>query len=165
MIMEALKEYFLPYIISNIVFGLSVFLAIKKLIWTRIFFAAVFLWASYFNFSTGLRSPEIYLEYGRFTFVPFYRDFIYGYFSQNISMFIVPIAVGQFLIFLGLMLNGIWVKTACVGGIVFGLAISPLGVGAAFPATVLMAYAFYLLLKVENHDFIWHLNQYRFQKQ
>lgn len=162
--MEAIREYLVAYTLSNLVFGFSIYLAMKKPIRARFFLAAFFLWAAFINFSTAVKSPEIYLEYGRFAFLPIYSEFIYGYFSLNIPMFIIPIALGQFLIFLGLILHGIWVQTACIGGILFGLAIAPLGVGSAFPATVLMSLAFYFLWKIENHDFIWHLKQYSYQQ-
>jgi len=65
--------------------------------------------------------------------------------------------VGQLLIALGLILNKTWTKIACIGGIIFGLAIAPLGVGSAFPATVSMAVAFFILFKKYEHDFIWKL--------
>src|SRR6266511_3228644 len=55
------------------------------------------------------------------------------------------------------------VKLACIGGIIFCLAIAPLGVGSAFPATVSMAIAFYILLIRYEHDFIWKWKQYQQQ--
>jgi len=163
--MEALKEWFIPYIISNIVFGLTIIGAIKKPMWTRIFLAAFFLWASYFNSTSAIRTPEIYLTYAKLDALPVYRDFINGFFSRYITPFVFTIAVGQFMIFIGLFLNNKQTKLACIGGIIFGLAIAPLGVGSAFPATVSMAIAFYILLKKYNHDFIWKLRQYQQQMQ
>jgi hypothetical protein len=159
--MDTLKQYLVPYIISNIVFALSIAAALKKPIWTRIFLAGFFLWASYINLSSAIKSPEIYLAYGKLSFVPLYKNFIYGFFSRHINQFILPIAVGQFFIFLGLLLNKKCTKLACIGGIVFGMAIAPLGVGSAFPATVSMAIAFYILLRKYEHDYIWKWKQYR----
>jgi len=159
--MNELKNYLLPYIISNVLSALCIAGAIRKPIWTRIFLAAFFLWASYINSSSAIKSPEIYLDYGRLSDVPVYKNFIYGFFSGHIRQFIIPVAVGQFFIFAGLVLNKIWTKLACMGGIVFGLAIAPLGVGSAFPATVLMAIAFFILLTKYKHDFIWKWRQYR----
>jgi len=161
--MEPLKEYFLPFIISNIVFGLTIVGALKKPMYTRVFLAAFFLWASYFNSTSGIRSPEIYLTYARLDALPFYSDFINGFFSYYITPFVLTIAIGQFLLFIGLILNKVWTKIACIGGIIFGLAIAPLGVGSAFPATVSMAVAFYILLKKYEHDYIWHWKQYNKQ--
>jgi hypothetical protein len=158
--MEALKEWLIPYIISNIVFALSIIAAIKRPMWTRIFFAAFFLWAAYFNSTTAIQSPEIYLTYATLDALPVYRRFINGFFRERITVIVFTIAAGQFLIALGLILNKTWVRLACIGGIIFGLAIAPLGVGSGFPSTVCMAIAFFILLKKKDHDFIWNLKQY-----
>jgi hypothetical protein len=69
--------------------------------------------------------------------------------------------MGQLLIGVGLMLNNAWTKLACIGGILFGLAIAPLGVGSAFPSTVSMAVGFYILARKYQHDYIWKWNQYK----
>lgn len=162
--MEALKEWLVPYLISNIVFGLSIFAASRKPMWARIFFAGFFLWAGYFNSTAAIRSPEIYLEYAQLDAIPLYRTFISGFFSKHITTFVFAIAISQYLIALGLILNKAWTKLGCIGGIIFGLAIAPLGVGSAFPATVFMAIAFFILLRKYDHDYIWKLGQYKFQR-
>jgi len=158
--MDALKQYFLPYIISNLLFLLCLIVAVKRTIWARIFLAIVFLWASYTNFTTAISNPEIYLEYGGLTPLPLYREFINGFFALHIKFLVSTVAVGEFFVFVGLILNNGWVKSACIGGIIFGLAISPLGVGSAFPATVLMAMAFWVLFRKGPHSYIWNLRQY-----
>jgi hypothetical protein len=159
--MEALRAWLIPYIISNIVFGLTVVAAIKKPMPARIFLCGFFLWASYFNSTSAVLSPEIYLTYAKLDALPVYSKFITGFFAQHITAFVFSIAVGQFLIAAGLILNKTWVKLACIGAIIFGLAIAPLGVGSAFPATVSMAIAFFILLKKGPHDFIWKWSQYK----
>jgi len=159
--MEAIKEWLFPYIISNIVFGLSIVAALAKPMWVRIFLAGFFLWASYINSVSAIMSPEIYLTYARLDALPFYSRFINGFFSQHITPFVCTIAAGQFMIFLGMTLGKTFTKLACIGGIIFGFAIAPLGVGSAFPATVSMAIAFFILLKKDPHDFIWKLKQYK----
>ena len=158
--MEALKEWLVPYLISNLVFGLTIWAALKRPMWCRIFLAGFFLWASYFNSTSAIRSPEIYLTYGRLDALPIYRVFIYGFFSRYITQIVISIAFGQLLIFLGLLFNKMWVRLACIAGIIFGLSIAPLGVGSAFPATISMAIAFFILLRKYDHDFIWKWNQY-----
>lgn len=125
------------------------------------FLAAFFLWASYFNSTTALQSPRIYLEYARLDALPIYSKFINGFFSRYITPFVLIIAVGQFMIFLGLLLNRNWVRLSCIGGILFGVAIAPLGVGSAFPATLSMSIAFFILFRNYEHDFIWNAKQYR----
>jgi hypothetical protein len=159
--MEALKQWLIPYIISNIVAVLTIIGAFKKPMWSRIFLAAFFLWAGCFNSFTAVKSPDIYLTYATLEALPAYSNFINGFFSQHITAFVLSIAIGQFSIFTGLLLNKLWVKLACIGGILFGLAIAPLGVGSAFPSTVGMAFAFYILATKYEHDFIWKLKQYQ----
>ena len=161
--MEALKEWLWPYIISNIVFGLMIVCALKRPIVARIFLGGFFLWASYFNSTSALNSPEVYLNYARLDALPLYSSFINGFFSRHVTPLVCGIAAGQFLIFAGMVLNKHLTKLACIGGIIFGLAIAPLGVGSAFPSTVSMAIAFYILLKKYDHDYIWNFKQYKQQ--
>jgi hypothetical protein len=162
--MEVLKEWWFPYAVSNIVGVVLIWAALKKPIWCRMFLAAFFLWASCFNFTTAITNPTIYLTYAKLDALLLYRDFINGFFSKHITVIVCLIAIGQFKIFLGLLLNKIWVKLGIIGGIVFGLAIAPLGVGSGFPTTVSMAVAFFILLNKYHHDFIWKINQYHLQK-
>jgi hypothetical protein len=159
--MEDLKQYFLPYIFSNILFGLSIWSAWKKPIVARIFLAGFFLWASIVNTITSIQSPQVYLEYANLSFLGIYRDFINGFFAQHIRIFVFCVACGQFLIFLGLCLRRTLTILACLGGMVFGLAIGPLGVGSAFPSTILMAIAFLILFQYHDHDYIWKIRQYK----
>jgi len=161
--LEAIKQYLVPLIISNVLFGLSIAGAIKKPMWTRLFLGGVFSWAGWVNTHYALQSPEIYLEYGKFTPVSIYKEFIAGTFSKHIQWFVLSIAACQFLIFIGLMLNNVWTKLACLAGVLFGFAIAPLGVGSAFPATVLMAISFLILARSYEHDYTWHWKQYRYR--
>ena len=69
--------------------------------WARIFFAGFFLWAAYFNSTTAIQSPQIYLTYASLNALPAYSRFINGFFSEHITVFVFAIAVGQFLIALG----------------------------------------------------------------
>jgi hypothetical protein len=108
-----------------------------------------------------MQSPRVYLEYANLSFLGIYRDFINGFFAQHIQAFVLSVACGQFLIFLGLCLNNVLTSLACLGGAIFGLAIGPLGVGSAFPATCLMAIAFLILFQFHEHRYIWEINQYK----
>jgi hypothetical protein len=159
--MEEIRQYFLPYIISNLLFGLCIWAARKKPIIARIFLAGFFLWACTVNTITSIQNPRVYLEYANLSFLAIYRNFINGFFAQHIRAFVLSVAIGQFLIFIGLCLNKVWTLLACLGGIIFGLSISPLGVGSAFPATCLMAVAFFVLLQYHEHGYIWEVHQYK----
>src|SRR4051812_44486643 len=112
--MDALKQWLIPYIISNIIFGLSIPAALKRPMWTRIFFAGFFLWATYFNATSAINSPAIYLTYAHLDALPVYATFIRGFFSQHITPIVLTIAAGQFLIALGLVLNKSLAKLACI---------------------------------------------------
>jgi hypothetical protein len=158
---ENFREYLIPYIISNLISLLCLYGAFKKPLLSRIFLAGFFLWAAGLNATLALTKPEVYLDYGRLTSIGIYKDFINGYFASHIPAFVSGIAFGQFLIFAGLVVNGGWTKMACVGGIVFGLSIAPLMTGSAFPATFIMALAFFILLKRYKHDYIWKIRQYQ----
>jgi hypothetical protein len=158
--MNGLKEYLVPYIISNLLFLLCVMAAVKKPIWARLFLAVVFLWAAFINTRTSLTNPDVYIEYARLTPVPVYREFINGFFSHHIRPIILFIATGEFLIFVGLLIGNRWIRLACWGGMLFGLAISPLSVGSAFPATLLMALSFWILYNKNRHISIWNWRQY-----
>ena len=159
--MDALSQYIVPYVFSNVIFMLTIFLAWKRPMWARYFFALSFLSASGLNATMALIDPKVYLTYGSIALLPFYQLFIDGFFSKHISEIVLPIAIGQFLIFMGLILNKSWTRVACIGGILFGLGIAPLGVGSAFPATVSMSVAFFILLLKQEHDFIWKTRQYK----
>ena len=163
--MEELQQYVIQYAVSNILALLCLVSVFQKPVLTRIALAALFLWASYINTKTALYTPGVYLEYSRFAFLSLYKDFINGFFSAHIREFVVPIAISQFLIAVGLLLNNVWTKFACFAGILFGLAIGPLGIGSAFPATLIMAIVFLVLLTKYDHDFIWKNNESSLHKR
>nr|MBP9099551.1 hypothetical protein [Ferruginibacter sp.] len=54
---------------------------------------------------------------------------------------------GQLIIGLGLLARGMIVKLSCIGGIIFMLAIAPLGFGAAFPFSITSSVALFLLYR------------------
>lgn len=145
------EEYIIPLIISN---AISVGLVLVCLKWKNIgrgLFGLIFIAASAVNISTSLTQPEIYVDvYGELAAIEWYRDFIYGAFSQSVTLFVLLIAVGQLLVGILLLTKGLWVKTGITGGIIFLLAIAPLGIGSAFPSTVLMAVAL-LMLSIKKH--------------
>jgi hypothetical protein len=65
---------------------------------------------------------------------------------------VLSIAVGQVAIAIAMLLTDRWFRIGCLGGIIFCVSIAPLGLGSAFPATLLMALAFYRLYKHENQQ-------------
>lgn len=152
--METIQPYLLPYIISNISAIIILIFSIYRPKVSRILFLLLFGWASWLNYTVAHQNPEDYLAYADLA-VPIYRDFIEGWFKDHIKEMVTLISIGQGLIALGMALNGIWVKLACVGSIIFFLSISPLGIGAAFPFPIITALAAYLIIKKDNLEYIW----------
>jgi len=81
--------------------------------------------------------------------VGLYQKFIYGPFSSYTSLFVSLIALGQILVGIFVLLKKTFFLLGILGGIIFLAAISPLGIGSAFPATLFMVFSLVLL-------YIWH---------
>ncbi len=152
--MENLQTYLVPYLISNGVALLMLWAAWKKPSIARLLFTVLFGWACWINLKTALTNPSAYLNYSSMA-VGWYRDFINGWFSQNITLMVSFIAVGQGLIAIGMMLNKPWVKLACMGAILFLIGIAPFGVGSAFPFSITASAAAWLILRKQNLDYLW----------
>jgi hypothetical protein len=127
----------------------------KKPAAARVLYLLLFIWASWTNGKGSLYTNQFYLDYADFTFVPFYKDFILGFFKHHITPFIFTIAVCQFFIGISMLLKGKVFKAGCWGGIVFLVSISPLGIGSTFPATLVMAVGFYLLVRKNNNHYLF----------
>ena len=68
---------------------------------------------------------------------------------------VLIIAASQGFIAISMMLKGKIFKYGCWAGIVFCVAISPIGSYAAFPATVFMAIALFLLQRRSSNLYLW----------
>lgn len=142
------------YTVSNVIGALLLWAAIKKTRLTRLLLLLIFAWASWTNYRTAHLHPEFYQGYSQHA-IGFYRDFINGWFKTHSMVMVSIIAVGQAMIAFGMLLRGMWVKIACIGAIIFLLAIAPLGFYAAFPFSVTVSLACYFILKKENKDYLW----------
>lgn len=156
--MKDLGEYLIPYIISQVASIIILVVAWKKTKWARVLFALLFFWASGTNMYLGITKPDTYQLYADLA-IPVYRDFINGWFSQNNYIVIPLIAVGQFLIALGMLLRGWWITAACFGAISFLLSIAALMVGAAFPFSITVSIAAWLILLNDDKSYIWQKQQ------
>ncbi|HSI74794.1 MAG TPA: hypothetical protein VK957_02815 [Lunatimonas sp.] len=152
--METIQPYLLPYIISNLAAIIFLISSIYQTKLTRFLFLLLFGWASWLNYTVAHQNPEDYLAYADLA-IPIYRDFINGWFKNNITKMVTLISVCQGLIAFGMAFKGVWVKLACFGSIIFFLSIAPLGVGAAFPFPLITAFAAYLIIKKDNLDYLW----------
>jgi hypothetical protein len=131
---------------SNLV-ALLILLACRR--WPRVgrgLFFALFLWASQVNLRLALTRPDVYLEYARWAVEP-YRRFILGPFAMHAAPIVAAIALGQLAIAVLVALRGRAVKLGLAGAIVFLLAIAPLGRGAAFPFSLIVSAAAWLVMR------------------
>jgi len=143
--MEHLHEYWIHYTISNVIALTVLGLTWKVPTAGRIAFGVVFLLASIVNTYTVLTTPEAYLFYKDFAVLELYRQFTDDWFATHAQAVVLPIAAGQLLIAGGMFLGGRSSKPAIAGVVIFGLAIAPLGIGSAFPCTIILAFAAILL--------------------
>lgn len=150
------RTLIVAYTLSNIAGAFMLLCSWKRPTTARIFYFLLFLWASWTNGRYSIYSPEVYLDYANYTFMPLYKNFIQGTFRPYTTPIIFTIAICQFFIAVSMLLRENFFKAGCWGGITFLLCISPLGIGAAFPASLTMAFGFYLLLKKQDHRALLH---------
>lgn len=139
------SAYLAPFLVSNAVAAGLILLAIK---WPRLahgLLVFVFLAAGAFNIYTALTKPESYLDYVNWATLHIYLDFINGPFAAYTQVFVLAIAVGQLSVAALLTRSGRLFDLGTVGGIIFFVAIAPLGIGSAFPSTLLMAIALFFV--------------------
>lgn len=141
----------IAYVLTNVVSLLQVIGTYRWPTITRLVFFVLFAMAAAVNVRTVLDTPWVYQSYAYYA-IPVYSWFIQGPFDHITQPMVLSIAVGQVGIAIAMLLTGRWFGIGCVGGIVFCVSIAPLGLGSAFPATLLMALAFYRLYKHENQQ-------------
>ena len=147
--------YIVLLLISNAVAILQLIIAFK---WPRVAKCSFFLlfgWACWINWKTILQTPEVYLEYADLAWSGRYSNFINGWFASHAKICVGFIATCQGIIALLMFLREWWFKMGCMGGIIFLVAILPLGVGSGFPATAIMALSLLVLLRKDHDRLIW----------
>ena len=135
----------IPYLLTNAIALVLVFLAFKRRRLTRLIFILIFLLAGLFNIFTIIAQPELFNYYADKAFLDIYRNFISGYFSQHIQEIVASIGLGQIIVATLLSAGGRWVHLGVIGGVIFFIALIPLGVSAAFPAMFLFIIALILM--------------------
>ena len=98
----------------------------------------------------SINNPHDYLSYADLTFLPLYKTFILGWFSEHIRLSVGVIATAQAFIAIALLMKGWIYKAGLIGAILFLIAIIPLGVGYAFPCTLLLAIGLVMLRKQDT---------------
>lgn len=149
------EVYIMLLLISNAVAILQLIAAVKWPRIAKVSFFLLFAWAGWTNWKTSQQTPQYYLEYADLTWSGWYRTFINGWFAGHIKLAVGLVATGQALIAISMLLKDWIFKTGCMGGILFLVAILPLGVGAGFPCTAIMAIALFILMRKHSHYYIW----------
>jgi hypothetical protein len=138
--MNNLHEFLIPYTVSNLIAFLLFWLCWKRPRTGMIVFGIIFILAGIFNFYTASTTPEVYWQYASWALLDLYVEFIQGFFRENARIIVKIIAFGQLLTgALLLVKKGRTRFSGVLGGIIFFIAIAPLGIGSAFPATLIMA--------------------------
>ena len=139
-----LQEYWLPYTVSQVITLFLIFICYKWPKIGKVAWGIIFILAGIFNIYTGISDPQAYVDYGS-SAIGLYKKFIYGVFSSYTSLIVSLIALGQILVGIFLLMKRTLFLLGILGGIIFLVAISPLGIGSGFPATLLMAFSLVLL--------------------
>ncbi len=139
------SEFLGPYLGSNIISATLVVAAVKWPRVTRALFVTIFLSAGVFNAYTAITEPEAYLMYADMAVLDVYRNFITGFFSGHTEIIVFAIAIGQLGVAALLCGGNRFLTIGVGGGVMFFVAIMPLGVGSAFPASLLLAIAIVLM--------------------
>ena len=138
-----------PYIISHVVAVMFLVAAWRWPGTARFITGIGFILAGIFNIRTALNSPEAYVQGFGPHALPLYREFIYGAFARHTATLVIAIASGQIVVGILTFAHAPSRTWGYLGGIVFLLAITPLGIGSAAPSNLIFAIAIATLLRDE----------------
>lgn len=146
----------IAYSLSNLVAVLLLWACWKKPLWARVLFFLLFAWAAWLNSTTALTTPAMYTGYAQYAFSEWYRQFINGFFAAHTVPIVLTIAAGQAGIAIGMLAKGPLFRLGATGAIIFLLSIAPLGIGSAFPCTLVMAAGVWMLYREGGTAWLWH---------
>lgn len=115
----------------------------------RIILLLLFLFAAGINAYIALDAPWSYQDFAD-NALPIYKQFILGAFVPIITPMVLTIAACQLLIALAMTQTGQVFQTGCWAGIIFCIAIAPLGLYAAFPMPLLLAWAIFRVMRTDG---------------
>ena len=147
--------FIIAYTCTNLLALGMLWLCWKKSSIARLLFFLLFIWAAFANAITSVHNPKDYLNYTDYALLPFYRNIINGFFSQHITVIVFSIAICELVIGISMFLKGAIFKLGCIGGIIFFLAITPLGFGSGSPAPLIWAIGLFILFKKGIENYWW----------
>jgi len=120
----------------------------------RIFIGIFFLaMAIGVNVVTAFIDPDSYVGLGAGSFIPLYRWVFTNFVALAPPLFVLPVAAFQIVIALLMLSKGNYAKWGLIGGIIFLIAITPLGVWTLGNPIMAVAMAF-LLTKEHDRSFV-----------
>lgn len=139
-----LENNWFPYTITHVITFSLIFVCYKWPKIGKVAWGIIFILAGIFNLYTVISNPQAYLVYSQGA-VGLYQKFINGVFSSYTALIVSSIASGQILVGIFMLMKRKLFLLGIVGGIIFLVAIAPLGIGSAFPSTLLMSISLVLL--------------------
>lgn len=136
------------YVVTGLVSVAMLLIAWRRPRAGRLLYAALFVAAGLFNGVMAVRTPEVYVQAFAPRALPPMREFIERVVALAPDAFVLTIAAGQIVAGLALALGrGLLLWAGVVGAACFLVAISWLGVSAAFPTNLVLAAGVLLLLR------------------
>jgi cytochrome bd-type quinol oxidase subunit 2 len=137
---ETLPNFLLPWFISQMVGFAMLWIAMKYPSYSRKTWGFLLILASVVNFYIVLDDPTGMHEFGVIAVPPLQR-FIYSRFFASPALFIIPMAACQNIIGFVLMFSESpsQLKAGLTGAIIFFFGIAGLGIGSAFPSSLVYA--------------------------
>ncbi|QIP13721.1 hypothetical protein G8759_14395 [Spirosoma aureum] len=108
---------------------------------TSVLFFLFFGMAAFVNTRNALETPVAYQSYANYALL-FYHRFILGLFDRFTMPIVLSIGLAQALIAVSMFLKGDWFRIGRLGGMVFRIAIFPVGFGSVLPSLLMVALAF-----------------------
>ncbi len=149
------EEYMLPVILANLVAFVLVLSSYNFPRFLRVIWGLIFIIAGIFNLITVYNEPGVYVDAFGPPAIDIYQQFINGPFSERSALYVTLIALGQILAGGLIWSGGFWYYLGLTGGVIFMLAIAPLGVGSAFPAPLIMAFGLILMMRKKRKKSIF----------
>lgn len=131
----------MPYTVSNVIALLILMASLYRPNVARWVIAVVFAYASVYNTWLGLTKPQEYQGFADLAWLETYRTFITGYFRVHAGVLLPLIGFGQSVIAVTMAIGRRVLWIGVLGTCIFLLAIAPLGVGSAFPFSLVVSAA------------------------
>ncbi|MCF8336129.1 MAG: hypothetical protein K9H65_05970 [Bacteroidales bacterium] len=141
------EQYMLPIILANLVAVVVMLSSYNFPRFMRFIWGLIFIAAGIVNLITVYNAPGIYVDSFGPAAIERYQEIIYGPFSKQPAVYVTLIAVGQILVGALIWSRGFWYYLGLTGGVIFLLAIAPLGVGSAFPCTIILAFGLIFMMR------------------